>query len=216
MRQSVRSLLLVIVSVAFMGGCSSDDTSETFNKPALFWYKKIGKSISSGELDQADTYYISLKSEHLRSPLLPTAIMMLAHAHMNEEEYLLANYYLDEYNKRFSDASNREYVDFMKLKASFMGVQDAYKDQQLIINSIAQAKTYVMRYPDSSYLPLVNTILVRLYMSQYLLNENIAALYTRIGKPQAVKIYKEKNQGSVVEMSDIKAPQRGLISQIID
>ena len=210
--------ILVSATVAFLFvGCTStkDEVAE-FNKPALHWYKKIGDSISKNSLDKADAYYISLKSEHMRSPLMPTAMMMLANAHMLNEEYLLANYYLDEYNKRYGEESTREYTDFMKLKASFMGVKDVYKDQKLIMDSITNANRYIMRYPGSQYAPLVNTILVRLHMSQYLLNENIAALYDRTGKKEAGKIYREKNKGSIVEMADITPPKKGIIGTVFD
>ncbi len=212
-----KSILVAMVMAVVLGGCgASKDGVAEFNKPALYWYKKIAASISDGNMDKADAYYISLKSEHMRSPLMLTAILMLAHAHMSKEEYLLANYYLDEYNKRFGDPKSREYIDFMKLKASFLGIKDVYKDQKLIMDSIRQARTYLMRYPGSEYTPLVNTILVRLLMSQYLLNENIAALYDRIGKPEAAKIYREKNSNSVVEMSDITPPEKGIIGKIFD
>ncbi len=198
-------------------GCmgSKDEVTE-FNKPALYWYKKIAQSISKNNMDKADEYYISLKSEHMRSPLMPTAMMLLAHAHMNKEEYLLANYYLDEYNKRYGEERTREYTDFMKLKASFLGVQDVNKDQKLIIDSINQAKLYIMRYPGSDYTAMVNTILIRLHMSQYLLNENIAALYDRTGKVEAAKIYREKNKDSVVNLSDITPPKQGIIGKVFD
>ncbi len=48
----------------------------------------------------------------------------------------------------------------MKLKASFLGVKDVYKDQKLIMDSIATSKTYINRYPGSPYAPLVNTMLI--------------------------------------------------------
>jgi len=212
-----KSILLGIVTVFLLVGCmGKEDEVTEFNKPALYWYKKIALSISKNDMDKADEYYISLKSEHMRSPLMPTAMMMLSHAHMNAEEYLLANYYLDEYNKRYGEEKTREYTDFMKLKASFLGVQDVNKDQKLIIDSIGHSKTYLMRYPGSTYTPLVNTILIRLYMSQYLLNENIAALYERTGKEEAAKIYREKNKGSAVELSDITPPKTGIIGKVFD
>jgi len=212
-----KSILVGMISVFLFAGCASSiEDIEEFNKPALYWYKKIGESISSGNMDKADAFYVSLKSEHMRSPLMPTAIMMLAHAHMNNEKYLLSNYYLDEYNKRYGQSDNREYIEFMKLKASFLGIKEVYKDQKLIMDSINKAKTYVYRYPGSAYVPMVNTMLIRLHMSQYLLNENIAALYDRTGKPNAAKIYREKNAGSLVEMADIAAPKKGIIGKIFD
>jgi len=214
-----KKVILSGVTLIFLFVACANTTTEDieeFNKPALYWYKKIGSSISSRSMDKADAYYISMKSEHIRSPLMPTAIMMLAHAHMNNEKYLLSNYYLDEYNKRYGESDNREYTEFMKLKASFLGIKEVYKDQKLIMDSIIKAKTYINRYPGSAYAPLVNTILIRLHMSQYLLNENIAALYDRTGKPNAAKIYREKNTGSVVEMTDITAPEKGYIGKIFD
>ena len=214
-KKTVLVTLSIMMTFVFVGCGGSEDTAD-FNKPALYWYKKIASSISSGNLDKADAYYISLKSEHMRSPLMPTSLMMLAHAHMNKEEYLLSNYYLDEYNKRYGEESSREYTDFMKLKASFLGIKDVYKDQKLIMDSIAKSQTYIARYPGSPYTSLVNTMLIRLHMSQYLLNENIAALYDRTGKPTAAKIYRAKNKGSVVEMADITAPQKGIIGKIFD
>jgi outer membrane protein assembly factor BamD len=211
-----KSVLATMALLFLMVGCGEKSEVSEFNKPALYWYTKIEKSISRSNLDQADNFYISLKSEHLRSPLLPTAILMLAHAHMANEEYLLAQFYFDEYSKRFGQERNHEYIEFMKLKASFLGVRDAYKDQTLIMKTMQQAKRYLLRYPESEYRPLVHTILVRLEMSQYLLNENIASLYERTGKPDAAEIYREKNEDSMIEMLDIQAPKKGMLEKIFD
>ncbi len=211
------SLWIGLALLFVFAGCAKNTESvDEFNKPALYWYKKIGESISNNNMDKADSYYISLKSEHIRSPLMPTAIMMLAHAHMNNEKYLLSNYYLDEYNKRYAEGNNRDYIDFMKLKASFLGIKDVNRDQKLMIDTIKQAETYIYRYPGSAYAPLVNTLLIRLQMGQYLLNENIAALYARTGKPHGAKIYREKNKDSLVKMSDITAPKQGIIGRVFD
>jgi len=214
---SLKINIFLIVALAFLFvGCTNKDEVEEFNKPALYWYKHIAKSIGDGNMDKADAYYISLKSEHMRSPLMKSAIMMLAYAHMDDEKYLLADYYLDEYNKRYSGSNNRDYIEFMKLKASFLGVKDVFKDQKLIMDSIKKANTFIYRYPGSAYAPLVNTLLIRLHMSQYLLNENIAALYDRTGKEKAAKLYREKNKGSLVEMTDITPSKKGIIAKIFD
>jgi len=211
-----RGILGLVLLVFVLAGCGKHDDVEEFNKPADYWYKKIASSITNNNLDKADTYYISLKSEHAHSPLMPIAVMLLAQAHIDAEEYLLANYYLDEYNKRYGESGSREYIDFMKLKASFLAIKDVYKDQKLIMDSISEAQTYIDRYPGSEYAPLVNTMLVRLSMSQYLLNENIAALYERIGKPEAAKIYRAKNRGSAVELGDITPPKKSIVGKIFD
>ena len=207
--------MMLVVAVLLLGCKDSEGISE-FNRPALYWYKQIVKNIANKDLDKADDYYISLNSEHIRSSIIGTALMMLVHAHMEEEEYLIANYYLDEYTKRFGDYEKQEYIDFLKLKASFLGIQDVYKDQKLIMDSVARAENYANHYPYSAYTPLVHTMLIRLQMSQYLLNENIAALYNRIGKPEGAKIYKQKNRGSLVEMADIVTPKQSIVGYVFD
>lgn len=204
-------------AVLILSGCGGDDkTVEEHNKPAIYWYQKIAQSIADNNLDKADAYYISLKSEHMRSPMMQTSIMMLAHAHMDEEEYLLASFYLDEYSKRFGESGNSEYIEFLKIKAAFLGIKDVYKDQKLIKDTIAAAEQFDDRYPGSSYQALVNTGLVKLYMTNYLLNENIAALYDRTGKEKAAVVYREKNKNSVVNQSDITPPEQGFVGSIFD
>lgn len=128
MKKSILIGIALALTFLFVG-CTDDREVAEFNKPVLYWYKKIAKSIGQEAIDKADAFYISLKSEHVHSPLMPTAIMILAHAHIEDESYLLANYYLDEYNKRYSANDNRDYVDFMKIKAAFLGISNAYKDR---------------------------------------------------------------------------------------
>ena len=211
----LRELVMLTVALLIVG-CGSQNEVDEFNKPAAYWYQKTVDAIGSGNLDKADEYYISLKSEHVHSPFVPTATLMLAQAHMHDEEYLLANFYLDEYLKRYADEKHYEYIEFMKLKAAFLGITDVYKDQKLILDTLAKAQTFRERYPGSRYLPLVNHLAIRLHMAQYLLNDNIAALYDRIGKPEAAKLYRAKNAGSLVKKADIKPPKQGIIGHIID
>jgi outer membrane protein assembly factor BamD len=215
-RKMKKSIWLLIATAFLFTGCIKEDSSSEFNKPALYWYKKVAESITASNLDKADEYYLSLKSEHMRSPLLPTAIIMLAHGHMDKEEYLMANYYFDEYNKRFATSDGREYADFMKLKSAFLGVSDINKDQKLMLDTLENADKFVLRHPGSAYDPLVKTIMVRLHMSQYLLNENIAALYDRIGKEGGAKIYRTKNSQSPLNMNDIDLPKKGILSKVFD
>ena len=68
-------------------------------------------------MDKADDYYASLQGEHSGSPLLPEATMILAVAHMHNEEYLLTEHFLNEYVKRYADENEREYAEYLKVKA---------------------------------------------------------------------------------------------------
>ena len=75
----MRQIFLLAAFLLFLTGCSKD--IEEYNKPAAYWYKRMIESVSDGNLDKADNYYSSLQSEHIGSPLLPEATMIMAQSH---------------------------------------------------------------------------------------------------------------------------------------
>ncbi len=213
---NIKKLGAFLLLMALFIGCSNKDAVNEYDKPALYWYNNVVKEIASSNLDKADNYYISLRSEHARSPLLPTATMLLAQAHMEDQAYIMADYYLDEYLKKYAKGIKIEQAKFLKIKAAFLGIKDINKEQQLMIDTLSNVDTFVKRYPHSIYLPVVDTIKVRLHMAKYMLNENIASLYNRLGKEKASKIYKEKNRHSPLNLADIKAPEVGFLATIFN
>ena len=96
-----KSLLFILSLAIFFQACSSKKIT-VYNQSASYWYNEMITSINQGDLDAADDTYTSLNSEHRNSPLIPTSLVILANAHVEDEEYELANYYLDEYLKRFA------------------------------------------------------------------------------------------------------------------
>lgn len=213
---NVKQTFVLLLFVALFLGCSSKDTVKEYDKPALYWYQAIVKEVASSNLDKADNYYISLRSEHMRSPLLPTATMILAQAHMEDQAYIMSDYYLDEYLKKYASGEGVEQAKFLKIKAAFLGIKDVNKDQKLMIDTLKEVQTFVKTYPTSPYLPVVQTLKVRLDMAQYMLNENIANLYARIGKNEASALYKEKNANSPLNIADIKAPEVGFVDSVFN
>jgi outer membrane protein assembly factor BamD len=214
MKIDIKQVLILLVVTTLFYGCSDKDAVNDYDRPALTWYQDIVKEVAIVNLDKADNLYISLKSEHSRSPLLPTATMLLANAHMEDQAYIMADYYLDEYLKKYASGTSVEQAKFLKIKAAFLGIKDVNKEQKLMIDTLVEVDKFVKAYPDSIYMPVVSTVKVRLYMSQYLLNENIASLYSRLGKEKAEEIYKNKNAHSPLNMADIKAPHIGFIDAI--
>ncbi len=193
-----------VLSVSFlfiflMQGCSQKNTNELYNKPAIFWYKQIVKDIQSKDLEQADAHYTSMSSEHVASPLLEQALIILAQAHMEEEEYLLANFYLDLYMKRFGNYANNEYAKYMKIKANFLSFTYPDRNQELLISTIEDIKRYVKAYPNSIYTPLIKSILVKMELGNFYLDGNIEKLYKRTGRENSAQIYKK-----IVESSSLK------------
>lgn len=199
----VKSIIFVFSTVALFTACSSDRVQE-YNKPALYWYNKMINNISSGDLDEADDTYTSLESEHRNSPLISSSMMIMANAHIDEEEYALANYYLDEYIKRFGLSKNIDYVRFLKIKAKFLAFEKENRDQKLILETITDIEDFIKRFPDSPYIHLAKTISARLYMAKTSLNGEIVSLYERIDKPEAAKIYEERLKDTWVDQKEIE------------
>ncbi len=183
------NFLLTLVGIAiFFGGCSKD--LEEYNKPAVYWYGKIVEYISKGDLEKADNYYSSLQGEHIGSPLLPEATMILAIAHMHYEEYLLSEHFLNEYVKRYATANEKEEADFLKIKAKYMALPNPRRDQALIGVAIKEAEKFKYNYPNSMYISVIDTMKTRLYMADAALNETIANLYERLDKPRSAAYYR--------------------------
>ncbi|MDD2652465.1 MAG: outer membrane protein assembly factor BamD [Sulfurimonas sp.] len=196
--------LTVIAALVLLFTSCSKDTVEEYNKPAAYWYSKIVQQVSKGDLEKADTYYSSLQGEHIGSPLLPEATMILALAHMQHEEYLLSEHFLDEYIKRYATPNEKEDAEFLKIKAKYKALPHPRRDQVLIDEAITQGEAFKQNYPNSMYYEVVNTMLVRLYLAQFVLNEEISDLYDRLDKPRSAQFYRDVN------------PQYWIVSEELD
>jgi len=189
-----KNIFILIMFSLFFVSCSQKEKVQEYNKPALYWYNKMLTELSGAFIEDADDTFTSLESEHKNSPLIPTSMLILANAHISEEEYELANYYLDEYNKRFGLSKNIDYVRYMKIKANFLSISQQYREQQLFIDTIADIEIFIKKFPNSPYIYLVEDINSRLHMGKASFDKEISQLYGRIDKPKASKLYLEKTK----------------------
>jgi outer membrane protein assembly factor BamD len=202
MKFKLNLLGTLLAAVMMFSSCSKE--IDEYNKPAIYWYSKIVEQVSNGDLERADEYYSSLQGEHIGSPLLPEATMILAIAHMYFEEYLLSEHFLDEYIKRYATANEKEEAEFLKIRAKYMALPNPRRDQGLIDEAILAGEKFKKDYPDSMYSEIVNTMLTRLYLAQAVLNETIASLYERIDKPKAAAYYREIKPQPWIVWEDIQ------------
>lgn len=214
--KSYKLITVLFAVTLFISGCADKNGVDEYNKPAEYWYENIVDAITAYQLDKADDFYVSLQSEHSRSPLLESATLILAQAHENSKENLLAEFYYDEYIKRYATQQNLEYYKFKKIDASFKHIKSANRNQKLIHETIEDAKAFVQMYPNSIYNPMVKTVQARLEMTRFLINENIASLYERLDKPKAAKIYRKKNEDSWIISSDLTLPEKTYIEMIFE
>jgi len=196
--------LLPLVLVAIFSGCGKELAE--YNKPAVYWYEKMNDAVADDALEKADGYYSSLQSEHIGSPLLKQATMIMAQAHMKKREYLLADHFLEEYIRRFANTNEREFAKYLKVRAKFMALPHPRRDQTLIHDALAEGEAFRKQYPHSEYLPAINTMLVKLYLARANLNQTIAALYGRIDKPKAQAYYLQKQPEAWINWDEVEPP----------
>lgn len=207
-------LLASFLFLFLVSGCTTKHNE--YNKSAKYWYEKIIRSIAASQIELADDYYLSLQSEHPKSELLEGATLILAKAHEDSKENLLAEFYYDEYIKRYASKENMEYYQFKKVEAAFKHLRATNKNQRLIHDTILDAQAFLQAYPNSTYKDMVQTVRTKLQLTQYLMNESVASLYERIDKDQAAKIYREKNEKSWIASGDLELPDKNIIQTIFE
>lgn len=198
----LRLFALLVTATVFFAGCSDKAITE-YNKPATYWYSQMVNSAAMGSLEKADGYFSSLQSEHIGSPLLPEATLIMAQAHMQANEYMLAEHFLDEYIRRFATSKEREFASFLKIRAKFMALANPRRDQTLINEALDEGNEFKKTYPNSMYTPAVNTIMVRFYLARANLNKTISSLYGRLDKPKAQAYYANKEPESWINMDEV-------------
>ncbi|MDR1451439.1 MAG: outer membrane protein assembly factor BamD [Helicobacteraceae bacterium] len=181
-----RKFYFASLLIALTIGCARQDIS---NQSAEFWYRQISERIARGNLELAGDSYSSLAGEHAGSPLLSEATLMMAAAHLDEEEYLLANFYFDEYLKRFGAAQNTDRIAYLKLLSDYRGIKRALRDQKLALDLAEKTDSFAAQFGTSEFKPFAASINMKARLFSYELDAKIADLYRRLGKEEAAKYY---------------------------
>lgn len=202
-----KNLLILSLIITFFTACSTKNKDELYNLSSSQWYAQIIKDLQDKDLEKADTHYSGMASEHIADPLLEPTLIILAQAHMDEEEYQLAEFYLDEYNKKFGNSKNVDYTRYLKIKAKFEAFAVPNRNQALMLQSQQEIDNFLKEYPNTQYKPLVQTMLTKFNIAVFYLNSTIADLYNRTNRQQSYEIYQEKLQQSEFFERSIITPE---------
>lgn len=202
-----KNLFILTLIIVFFTACSTKDKEELYNLSSSQWYAQIIKDLQDKDLEKADAHYSGMASEHITDPLLEPVLIILAQAHMDEEEYQLAEFYLDEYNKKFGNSKNVDYTRYLKIKAKFEAFAVPNRNQSLMLQSQQEIDTFLKEYPNTQYKPLVQTMLTKFNIAVFYLDSTIADLYNRTDRQQSYEIYQEKLQKSEFFEKSIIKPE---------
>ncbi|ARR00636.1 MULTISPECIES: outer membrane protein assembly factor BamD [Campylobacter] len=199
---------IFVISLTLLAGCGAKKDNELYNLTPDQWYKQILDDIKDADLETANKHYISFASEHVASPYLEQVLIILANAHVDEEEYKMANFYLDEYIKKYGTKESIEYIQYLKIKANFDSFSKPNRNQKLIQESISQINEFLNNYPNTQYKALIETMLVKFRLAEYYLNSDIYNLYDKLDRPDSAAIYQDKVDNS--PLNDINSTKAKL------
>ncbi len=185
----IKKLLLAFLLLFFLG-CSHK--ADKHFKTDLQIHQQIKKDLKSSFFDKADNDFMTLEADYPGSPYIKSDLLALFLAHLQNKDYILAKFYLNQYEKRFASISEIPWCEYKKIKIEFLKYHNAYTNQEEILNILNMCRLYRQNYPNSEFLPEVNTIYAKVYLTKEYLDKKISKLYKKLDKPKAAKLYSTK------------------------
>ena len=183
--------IVFISSLLLLMGCAQKKSDKHF-KTDLQLHQKIKKDLKDSFLDNADNDFMSLEADYPASPYIKSDLLALFLAHLENKDYILSKFYLNQYEKRFASINEIPWCEYKKIKIEFLKYQNAYTNQAEILNILNMCKLYKQNYPNSEFLPEVNTVYAKVYLTKEYLYKEISVLYKKLDKNKAAKLYKTK------------------------
>ena len=184
----MRKIIFLLPFLLFLA-CSNKTAEKTANS-ALGIHNQIYKALKNGYYDNADNYLLDLEAAFPGSIYIKEDLLMLFYAHLKNEDFQLAKFYLNQYEKRFATPQEIPWCEYQKIKIDFLSYQNSYTNEGKILNLIKECENYKLQYPNSDFLYEVNTIYMKALLTKKYLYAKIYKLYKKEGKIKAAQKYK--------------------------
>ena len=189
-------------------GCSNTTNSIKVNNKqninsAKNIYTLIYKKIYQKDIDGADDLYIKLKTDFENSDLTKKAAKDLAIIHMQNKEYILANFYLQE---ALSIDSNDEFTKFLLIKNQFLAALENQRDVNYMQKALKALELNRNLVYSDDYVILANSMLTRVKLDMLYKNIEIGSLYQKLNKTNAAKLYLERAKELGIDSKEIYKP----------
>ena len=180
--------IFLLIPLFFLS-CSHKPKPDEFHNE-LKIHQQLKKDIQNVFLDNADNDLMNLEAEFPSSPYIKSDLLTLYLAHLKNEDFILAKFYLNEYEKRFASKEEIPWCEYQKIKIDFLSYKNAYTNQKRILDLLKECKDFKSSFPNSIFLPEVNTIYMKTLLTNKYLDDKIYKLYKKLNKEKAAKIYK--------------------------
>ena len=187
-------------------GCASNNNSvaqSSTNSNYQSSTSKIYNNIKSRNLDDADSAYIDLKTNSESPTTLSSVAKTLAIVHMQNQEYILANFYLQQALQ--VDGSD-EFTKFLLSKNQFLSALKNQRDQSYRDRALKALEVDRNLVADEDYSLLANSMLTRVKLDTAWNNKEIGNTYKRLNKQEASQIYENRIKSLGFDINDIYKP----------
>jgi len=187
--------ITILISLFLIACTNTQNINPSINKSN----NKILQFIKNGDLDSADEEYIKIKDTQDSTKIKDSATI-LAIAHIENNEYILANFFIQE---GLSIDSSDEFLKFLLIKNQFLSANEHNNDLSYIKKALKALEENSYLISDNEYKTLTSTMITRLKIDIAKRNKDIANQYKSLNKIQAYKIYKQKIEDMGFDSKDI-------------
>lgn len=149
-------------------------------------------AIAKNKLEVADNLYLDFREDHYRSQKISALMLQLSKAHMQQQEYLLANYYAQSYASDYPDGSHVDEAWYLQLRSYFLRFKSSKESSMDIYEQFDEAsKVYIENIRKKEFRTKVKEMQEEAKEIQKNRNEALALYYEKLNKPKAAEFYRE-------------------------
>ena len=198
--KKINILLIVILTITINSCANNSNLSKENNNSIILGNNSLDNYIKEDSLDSADEAYITLKEEDINQNILKESAKKLALAHMQKQEYILANFYIQE------AISNDESDDSLKLllvKNQYLAALHNSTDMSYLKKALRALEENINLVVNNDDRVKADKMLKEVRELMAKKNAKIANYYKLKRKDKAYELYNDKvkllNQNNVIE-----------------
>lgn len=142
---------LAVVSLAFLGGCSSDDELPYEERPVEQIYNSAMDYMAEGNYQRAAAEFDEVERQHPYSIWARRATLMSAFANYKVNNYDGAILAAQRFSTLHPGSPDVAYAYYLTAMSYYEQISDVGRDQKMTEDAMASMSALIKRYPNSEY-----------------------------------------------------------------